>query len=73
MFVTDLTGVSGEKSNLEAQRNVRTYLRERFPRRPWLDVVSKHDVQVSAEKLGFAPEGKPQVRSQTGITLTKHL
>ena len=41
IFVIDPTGLSGEKSTLTAQLNVRKHLKERFPRRPWLDVVSK--------------------------------
>jgi tRNA U34 5-carboxymethylaminomethyl modifying GTPase MnmE/TrmE len=31
---------------LDAQLNVRNYLRTRFPRRPWLDVVSKADLEI---------------------------
>ena len=41
LFVIDPTGLSGEKSTIEAQLNVRKMLKERFPRRPWLDVISK--------------------------------
>ena len=41
IFVIDPTGLSGEKSTLMAQLNVRKHLKERFPKRPWLDVVSK--------------------------------
>jgi nucleolar GTP-binding protein len=41
IFVIDPTGLSGEKSTLIAQLNVRAHLKERFPKRPWLDVVSK--------------------------------
>ena len=41
IFVIDPTGLSGEKSTLAAQLNVRKHLKERFPKRPWLDVVSK--------------------------------
>ena len=41
IFVIDPTGLSGEKSTLLAQLSVRKHLKERFPRRPWLDVVSK--------------------------------
>lgn len=73
MFVADVTGTSGEKSNLEAQRNVRKYLRERFPRRPWLDVISKHDVPVSAEQLAFAPEGALHVSVVSGHNMDKLL
>lgn len=41
MFVIDPTGLSGEKSTLSAQLSVRKGLKERFPRRPWVDVISK--------------------------------
>ena len=41
MYVIDPTGMSGEKSTLTAQLNVRNYLKTRFPKRPWLDVISK--------------------------------
>jgi len=44
LFVIDPTGLSGEKSTVAAQLNVRKALKERFPRRPWLDVVSKGDL-----------------------------
>lgn len=41
VFVIDPTGLAGEKSTLSAQLNIRAHMRQRFPRRPWLDVVSK--------------------------------
>lgn len=41
IFVIDPTDLAGDKSTLEAQLNVRTHLKRRFPRRPWVDVVSK--------------------------------
>jgi len=41
MFVIDPSGLSGDKSTLQAQLNVRAMLREQFPSRPWIDVVSK--------------------------------
>lgn len=44
LYVIDPTGLSGEKSTIEAQLNVRKMLKERFPRRPWLDVISKGDL-----------------------------
>ena len=50
MFVIDPSGLSGEKSTLEAQLNIRAKLKKQFPRRPWLDVMSKSDLNI--------PEGK---------------
>ncbi len=48
IFVIDPSGLSGEQhSSLKAQLNVRKTLRDRFPRRPWLDVVSKGDLNIS--------------------------
>eukprot|EP00640_Fibrocapsa_japonica_P003902 CAMPEP_0113935228 /NCGR_PEP_ID=MMETSP1339-20121228/2413_1 /TAXON_ID=94617 /ORGANISM="Fibrocapsa japonica" /LENGTH=367 /DNA_ID=CAMNT_0000937299 /DNA_START=278 /DNA_END=1381 /DNA_ORIENTATION=+ /assembly_acc=CAM_ASM_000762 len=44
IFVMDMSGLSGEQSSFEAQVAVREELRSRFPKRPWLDVVSKHDL-----------------------------
>ena len=47
IFVIDPTGLSGEKSTLTAQLNVRKHLKERFPKRPWIDVVSKGEIGLS--------------------------
>ena len=48
LFVFDLTGLSGDaKSSLDDQFEVRRELRERFPRRPWFDVVSKADLPAA--------------------------
>jgi hypothetical protein len=57
IFVIDPTGLSGEKSTLRAQLNVRAHLKQRFPRRPWLDVVSKADIELSPEVQKLLPEG----------------
>ncbi len=57
IFVIDPSGLSGEKSNLNAQLNVRNYLRNRFPKRPWLDVISKADLDISDEIKQMLPEG----------------
>lgn len=51
LFVIDPTGLSGEKSTIEAQLNVRKMLKERFPRRPWLDVISKGTKYLSGMNL----------------------
>lgn len=59
LFVMDLSGESGEQSSVEKQMEVRTELRRRFPRRPWLDVISKADLpRYGLEKaVGALPEG----------------
>ena len=57
IFVIDPSGLSGEKSNLDAQLNVRDYLRGRFPKRPWLDVISKADLDISNDVKKKLPEG----------------
>ena len=51
IFVVDPSGLSGDQSSLERQLNVRAALRGRFPRRPWLDVISKGDLAVDAAVL----------------------
>ena len=57
IFVIDPSGLSGEKSTLEAQLNVRNHLKSRFPRRPWMDVVSKSDLELSEKVEKKLPEG----------------
>jgi nucleolar GTP-binding protein len=49
VFVIDPTDLAGPLSTLDRQLNVRDYLKQRFPRRPWLDVVSKCDLLYSPE------------------------
>ncbi|CAN0250817.1 unnamed protein product, partial [Hapterophycus canaliculatus] len=44
VFVMDLSGHSGHLSSIDNQMQVRRELRRRFPRRPWLDVISKADL-----------------------------
>lgn len=51
IFVVDPSGLSGDQSSLEKQLNVREALRQRFPRRPWLDVISKGDLEIPAPVL----------------------
>lgn len=51
IFVVDPSGLSGDQSSLEKQLNVRSLLRQRFPRRPWLDVISKGDLSISPSIL----------------------
>jgi len=69
IFVIDPSGLAGEKSNLQAQLNVREYLRGRFPRRPWLDVMSKGDLDISQEVLDQMPEGYLRVSVQDGTNV----
>jgi len=45
MYVMDLSGGAGDKcSSVEDQLILRREVRKRFPRRPWIDVVSKCDL-----------------------------
>jgi len=45
MYVLDLSGGAGDKcSSVEDQLQLRREVRARFPRRPWIDVVSKYDL-----------------------------
>ncbi|KAL3907895.1 MAG: hypothetical protein SGILL_008687 [Bacillariaceae sp.] len=47
MYVMDLSGQAGDKcSSVEDQLQLRREIRSRFPRRPWIDVVSKVDLGV---------------------------
>ncbi|KAL3807187.1 hypothetical protein ACHAXA_006680 [Cyclostephanos tholiformis] len=47
MYVMDLSGGAGDKcSSVDDQLILRRELRARFPRRPWIDVVSKVDLGV---------------------------
>jgi nucleolar GTP-binding protein len=47
MFVMDLSGGAGDKcSSVEDQLILRREVRARFPRRPWIDVVSKVDLGI---------------------------
>ncbi len=47
MYVMDLSGQAGDKcSSVEDQLQLRQEIRKRFPRRPWIDVVSKYDLGV---------------------------
>lgn len=69
MFVIDPSGLSGEKSTLQAQLGVRTMLKAQFPRRPWLDVVSKGDLNIPPEVLEQLPEGCITVSVKDGEEL----
>uniref|UniRef100_A0A0G4GGR0 G domain-containing protein n=1 Tax=Chromera velia CCMP2878 TaxID=1169474 RepID=A0A0G4GGR0_9ALVE len=58
IYVFDLTGANSLLTTLQDQIDIRNMLRERFPKRPWLDVCSKCDV-VSPEHVEQVP-GLPQ-------------
>ncbi len=47
MYVLDFSGQAGDKcSSVEDQLLLRKEIRSRFPRRPWIDVVSKVDLGI---------------------------
>ncbi|KAL7519652.1 hypothetical protein ACHAWX_004411 [Stephanocyclus meneghinianus] len=71
MFVMDLSGGAGDKcSSVEDQLILRREVRARFPKRPWVDVVSKVDLGVvdgARERLmDILQEERDQRRKQRG-------
>jgi hypothetical protein len=72
MYVMDLSGGAGDKcSSVEDQLILRREVRARFPRRPWIDVVSKTDLGIvdgAKERLAQILEAEQQQRggSNTG-------
>jgi len=69
IFVIDPSGMSGEKSTLAAQLNVRAMLKERFPRRPWLDVVSKGDLSIPDSVILQMPPNYMPVSVHSGLNV----
>jgi len=75
MYVMDLSGGAGDKcSSVEDQLQLRREVRSRFPRRPWIDVVSKYDlglVDGAREKLEEILDGTPyielSIKDKTGV------
>jgi len=75
MYVMDLSGGAGDKcSSVEDQLQLRKEVRARFPRRPWIDVVSKVDLGVvdgARETLEEILEGTPyldvSIKEGTGV------
>jgi len=63
MYVMDLSGGAGDKcSSVQDQLQLRKDVRARFPRRPWIDVVSKVDlgiVEGAREQLEEILDGEP--------------
>jgi len=52
MYVMDLSGQAGDKcSSVEDQLALRREIRTRFPRRPWIDVVSKIDLGIENDTV----------------------
>jgi nucleolar GTP-binding protein len=66
MYVMDLSGGAGDKcSSVADQMTLRREIRKRFPRRPWIDVVSKIDLGVvdgALEELESILDGSPYVK-----------
>ncbi|KAL9180973.1 hypothetical protein ACHAXT_009778 [Thalassiosira profunda] len=66
MYVMDLSGGAGDKcSSVEDQLVLRRELRARFPRRPWIDVISKVDLGIvdgARERLAQIMEAERQQR-----------
>eukprot|EP00934_Nitzschia_sp_Nitz4_P007223 Nitzschia sp. Nitz4//scaffold76_size158648//14244//15796//NITZ4_002529-RA/size158648-augustus-gene-0.124-mRNA-1//1//CDS//3329557794//7213//frame0 len=75
MYVMDLSGAAGEKcSSIADQLAIRKEIRERFPKRPWIDVVSKVDLGIAEgaeealeEILGGAPYIRLSIHQGEGI------
>lgn len=74
VFVIDPTGLSGEQSTLEKQLRVRQHLKGRFPKRPWLDVVSKGDIGITPDQqallIQYGVENPLSVSVKTKTNLT---
>eukprot|EP00600_Ochromonadales_sp_CCMP1393_P007935 CAMPEP_0174973482 /NCGR_PEP_ID=MMETSP0004_2-20121128/11267_1 /TAXON_ID=420556 /ORGANISM="Ochromonas sp., Strain CCMP1393" /LENGTH=302 /DNA_ID=CAMNT_0016223937 /DNA_START=517 /DNA_END=1425 /DNA_ORIENTATION=- len=66
LYVIDPSGLSGEKSTLQAQLGVRNHLKSRFPKRPWMDVVSKADLTLDEAVLAQLPAGHLDVSVRSG-------
>lgn len=66
MYVLDLSGGAGDKcSSVEDQLQLRKEVRARFPKRPWIDVVSKYDLGVvegALEDLEQILDGSPYIK-----------
>jgi len=72
LFVMDLSGLSGEQSSIEKQIEVRNELRARFPRRPWVDVISKSDLpRLKEEEVQKLNWGHYSISVKTGDGVDK--
>jgi GTP1/Obg family GTP-binding protein len=76
MYVMDLSGGAGDKcSSVEDQLLLRKELRARYPRRPWIDVISKVDLGVvdgAVERLLQIIESEKKMGSGSGNNSHKH-
>jgi nucleolar GTP-binding protein len=77
MYVMDLSGDAGDRcSSIKDQLELRRDIRKRFPRRPWIDVVSKFDLGVDQEildELEVILDGTPYIKLsvQEGIGISE--
>lgn len=71
MYVMDLSGGAGDKcSSVEDQLILRREVRARFPRRPWIDVISKVDLGIldgARERLVEIMEAERLEKAKKGI------
>jgi GTP1/Obg family GTP-binding protein len=71
MYVMDLSGGAGDKcSSVEDQLILRREVRARFPRRPWIDVISKVDLGIvdgARERLTEIMETERLEKAKKGI------
>lgn len=76
MYVMDLSGGAGDKcSSVEDQLLLRKELRARYPRRPWIDVISKVDLGVvdgAVERLLQIIESEKKLGSSSGNNNQEH-
>jgi nucleolar GTP-binding protein len=62
LFVIDATELSGQRlSSLHDQLQIRQALKQRFPKRPWIDILSKSDVALT--------EAQTQMLQAAGIAV----
>ena len=66
IFVIDATETAGEKSTLKMQLNIRKRMRQQFPVRPWIDVVTKSDLGYEKESMTLLPSDVVFVSSKLG-------
>lgn len=75
MYVMDLSGGAGDRcSSIQDQLKLRQEVRSRFPKRPWIDVVSKIDLGVQhgslealQEVLGDDPYLEISIHEKIGL------
>lgn len=68
IYVMDPSGLCG--TPFDQQRKIRDGLRERFPQRPWVDVVSKADAERGLDHdAALEPEGALHVSADVGTNM----